>query len=99
MNKKQTVLLELIEREREFCEKQTVGSDEYVASSERLMKLEEQLEAQKTQKGRTIIEAIKVGGGIVLPVFGWVVITAFEKDDSITTSLRKTIDCFIPRRN
>ena len=98
MNKKITLLKE-IDREREFCENCEIGSPEYVSSLERLMKLEEQLETQKDHKGKLIIEGIKVGSGIVLPIFGWVVITAFEKDDSITTALRKTIDCFIPRRN
>lgn len=98
MEKKKSVLLELIERERKYCESCEIGSKEYVDSCERLMKLEEQLEAQKDRKSRTRIEWTKVSSGIALPVFGWVVITAFEKDDTITTALKKTIDCFIPRR-
>ena len=97
--KKRNLVLEQIEREKEYCDKCEIGSPEYVSSLERLMKLEEQLEAQKEGKGKMILEGIKVGSGIVLPIFGWVVITAFEKEDSITTALRKTIDCFIPRRN
>ena len=99
MKKDKSVVLKLIEREREYCDTLTVGSDEYVESCKRLMELEKQLENLKDQKNRTVIEGVKVAGGIVLPVFGWIVITAFEKDDSITSSLKRTIDCFIPRRN
>lgn len=95
---KDEMLQELIRREREFCENCEIGSKEYVESLERLMKLEEQLTSEKDQKGKLIVEGIKVGSGIVLPVFGWVVITAFEKGDTITSALKKTVDCFIPRR-
>ena len=98
MEKKKSVLLELIEREREYCESCEIGSKEYVESCERLMKLEGQLASQKDLKGKFVIDCVKVGSGIALPVFGWVVITAFEKDDTIITALKKTIDCFIPRR-
>lgn len=95
---KNEMLQELIQREREYCEKCEIGTKEYVESLERLMKLEEQFEAQKDQKSKTVIEGIKVGSGIALPIFGWVVITAFEKGDTITSALKKTVDCFIPRR-
>lgn len=91
-------LLEMIKREREYYDSQPVGSDEYNKSQERLKGLEKQLAELDDQTGRSVIEGIRVAGGIVLPVFGWVVITAFEKNDSFSTSLKKTIDCFIPSK-
>lgn len=98
MKKKLTLLDELIKREREYCEKCEVGSDEYNKSMDRLAKLEEQRHAQKEGTGKLVVEGVKVVSGVVLPVFGWVVITAFEKDDTLTSALKKTIDCFIPRK-
>lgn len=95
---KESMLQKMIEREREYCETCDVGTKEYVESLERLMKLEEQLGTHKDQKSKLIVESVKVASGIALPVFGWVVITAFEKGDTITSALKRTIDCFIPRR-
>lgn len=91
-------LLKMIEREREFYDQCTVGTEEYNASQERLKGLEKQLAELGDQTSRTVIEGVKVAGSIALPVFGWVVITAFEKNDSFSTSLKKTIDCFIPSK-
>ena len=91
-------LLKMIEREREYYEAQPVGSEEYNASQERLKGLEKQLAELGDQTSRTVIESVKAAGGIALPVFGWIVITAFEKNDSLSSSLKKTIDCFIPKR-
>ena len=88
----------MIERELEYYEKCAVGSEEYNTSQERLKGLEKQLAELDDQTGRTVIEGVKVGGGIALPIFGWIVITAFEKNDSLSSSLKKTIDCFIPKR-
>lgn len=98
MKKKKVLLEELIERERKYCDQCEDGSDEYVKSTDRLVKLQEQLNAQKEGTGKLVVEGIKVVSGVVLPVFGWVVITAFEKEDTLTSALKKTIDCFIPRR-
>lgn len=91
-------LLEMIKREREYYDSCSVGSDEYNKSQERLKGLEKQLAELDDQTGRTVIEGLRVASGVVLPVFGWVVITAFEKNDSFSTSLKKTIDCFIPSK-
>lgn len=98
MKKKLTLLDELIQRERKYCDECAVGSDEYNKSMDRLAKLEEQRHAQKEGTGKLVVEGVKVVSGVVLPVFGWVVITAFEKEDTLTSALKKTIDCFIPRR-
>ena len=91
-------LNELITKEREHFDKQEVGSPEYVKSQKRLMELEKQLSERNDGVGNTVIEGVKAASGIVLPIFGLVVITAFEKNDSLTTSLKKTIDCFLPKR-
>lgn len=98
MKTKKSLLVKLIEREEEHCDSCEVGSEEYNESLARLAKLQEQLDAQKDQKGKLVVEGVKVAGGIVLPVIGWVVITAFEREDTLTTSLKKTVDCFLPKR-
>ena len=91
-------LMKLIHKEEEYCDEQKVGSEEYVASQDRLKELYDQLAVYNERVAKVIIELIKVLGSIALPIFGWVVITAFEKDDSIRSSLKKTIDCFLPKR-
>ena len=91
-------LNELVKIERDHFDTLTVGSPEYAESQERLMNLEKQITAFDEGVGKTVIEGVKVVGGIVLPVFGWVVVTAFEKNDSLTSSLKKTVDCFLPKR-
>lgn len=56
-------------------------------------------ESKKDHFAKNAIEVAKfVGTGIVMPCIGFVVITAFEKDDSFTTSLKRTLDAFIPKR-
>ena len=91
-------LMKLVRREEEYCDEQQVGSEEYVASQDRLKELYDQLAVYNERVAKVIIDVIRVFGSIALPVFGWIVITAFEKDDSIRSSLKKTIDCFIPKR-
>lgn len=58
-------------------------------------------ELADTKKDRRVKNAIEVakfvGTGIVMPCIGFVVVTAFEKDDSFTSSLKRTIDCFVPK--
>ena len=59
----------------------------------------ELVDTKKDRRTKNTIEAIKViGGGIVMPAIGYVVLTAFEKEDSFTSSLKKVVDCFIPKR-
>ena len=98
MKTKKSLLVKLIKREEEYLDSCEVGTEEYNESLERLTKLQEQLDAQKDQKSKIVVEGVKVAGGIVLPVIGWVVITAFEREDTLTTSLKKTVDCFLPRK-
>ena len=108
-----TLLLNLIEREQNYFESQESGSEEYVNSQSRLMKLNNQLtelekaEAEKEasakdQKNtliRNVLEGVKVGSGIVLPIIGLVAITAVEKDITFTGSLREYTRYFLPRKN
>ena len=47
---------------------------------------------------KNIIEGVKVGSGIVLPLVGLVAITAFEKSETFTSSLKGIVSCFLPRK-
>ena len=126
-----TLLLNLIEREQTYFESQKPGSEEYVDSQARLMKLsnqladlektetelkttEEKLEITKAELEvtkdvsvkenkdrliRHILEGVKVGSGIILPIIGLVAITAVEKDTTFTGSLREYTRYFLPNKN
>ena len=48
---------------------------------------------------RNILEGVKVGSGIVLPIIGLVAITAVEKDTTFTGSLREYTRYFLPKKN
>ena len=47
---------------------------------------------------RNIIEAVKAGAGIVLPLIGLVCITATEKDSTFTGALKDYTKLFIPKK-
>lgn len=101
----ETLLRERIKREYEYQKEHDVGTDEYNASMSRLNTLEDkltELENSKSEKNdrivKNVIEGVKVGSGIVLPIIGLVAITAFEKNDTFTTSLRGFVQCFIPKK-
>ena len=112
-----TLLLNLTEREQSYSENQRPGSEEYVDSQTRLMKLNAQLtELEKAEEDlklskdttakdqkntliRNVLEGVKVGSGIVLPIIGLVAITAVEKDITFTGSLREYTRFFLPKKN
>lgn len=48
---------------------------------------------------RNVLEGVKVGSGIVLPIIGLVAITAVEKDITFTGSLREYTRYFLPKKN
>ena len=48
---------------------------------------------------RNVLEGVKVGSGIVLPIIGLVAITAVEKDTTFTGSLREYTRYFLPKKN
>lgn len=91
-------LKEMIRIEWEYFKTLEVGSPEYTQSQERLMKLTKQLTEQKGSTWEAGIEIVRVIGQIGLPVVGLVVITAFEKNDTFTSSLKRFVDCFLPKR-
>ena len=108
-----TLLLNLIEREQNYFDSQESGSEEYVNSQARLMKLNSQLKKKKKAESekeasakdqkntliRNVLEGVKVGSGIVLPIIGLVAITAVEKDTTFTGSLREYTRYFLPKKN
>lgn len=56
-------------------------------------------DAKKDRIVKNTLEGVKiVGTGIIMPCIGYVVVTAFEKDDSFTSSLKRVVDCFIPKK-
>lgn len=63
-----------------------------------VQKEKELAERKKDQLTKNIIEGVKVGSGIVLPLIGYVVVVAFEKDDSFTSALKGVVNCFIPKK-
>ena len=48
---------------------------------------------------RNVLEGIKIGSGIVLPIIGLIAITAVEKDITFTGSLREYTRYFLPKKN
>ena len=115
--KQKELLMKQIERERKYCDQYEVGTDEYVASFNRLSSLRKELaelekteaenerrnrelaDAKKDRRVKNTLEGIKIiGGGIIMPCIGYVVVTAFEKDDSFTSSLKRVVDCFVPNK-
>ena len=62
------------------------------------MKKQELAESKKDKFAKNCIEVGKVvGTGMIMPAIGLVAITAFEKDDSFTSSLKRIIDSFTPK--
>lgn len=101
-----TMVEQLIERENKYLVEQTVGTDEYNASLERLLTLEAKLadtekvrDDKKDRIVKYILEGVRVGGGIALPIFGIVAITAQEREITYTSALKSLIGCFIPGKN
>lgn len=103
-------LTELIEREKAFLSEQEVGTDEYVASLNRLTKLEQQLvEIQKHKdtvsegKKNRILGAIGAVAKVAIvdigiPVVGLIAITAAEKEITFTGALRDYTKLFLPKK-
>ena len=100
-----TLINKLINEESEYLSKCEVGSDEYNASQKRLIALEDKLaDLEKVESDKKdklinyILEGIKIGSGIVLPVVGLVWITASEKEISFTGALKEYTRMFIPKK-
>lgn len=93
----------LIKRESDYLAEQEVGTNEYNASLTRLTTLEEKLveldkvkDDKKDQFLKQVFEGIKIVGGVALPIFGIVAITAQEREITYTSALKSLIGCFIP---
>lgn len=54
---------------------------------------------EKDRLIRNVLEGIKIGSGIVLPIIGLITITAVEKDITFTGSLREYTRYFLPKKN
>lgn len=54
---------------------------------------------EKDRLIRNILEGVKIGSGIVLPIIGLITITAVEKDITFTGSLREYTRYFLPKKN
>lgn len=95
-----------IERELEHFNQQDPGTEEYVKSQERLCKLQDKLAEldqndikSKEEFKRFILEVVKVGVSIALPIFGLTVITAQEREITYTSALKSLIvSCFGPNK-
>ena len=98
MNKKKDLLLELLERENKFLVEQQVGSEEYNSSLQRVMTIEKQIsESPRRDKLYRILDVIKVGSSVALPIIGLVCITATEKNSTFTGTLKDYTKLFIPK--
>lgn len=103
-SKARSIVMEMIEREREHLNGCEVGTEEYNDSQKRLIALEEKLAEldridieSKDRFWKFIVEAIKVVGcGIALPVIGLVAITAQERDITYTGAMKALLSSFIP---
>ena len=101
-----TSLIERIERERAYLDKQEVGSKEYDASMERMNVLEEKLskieqseDERKHRSKKEVSEWVKFGlSSVVVPVSMSLLILKWEETGSVTTALRSWITNNVPRR-
>ena len=91
-------LVSQIEREREYLASLEVGSDEYVKSQERLMKMEQMLEERKDRIAKNVLDGVKTASGIALPLIGLVWITAAEKEITFVGALREYTKYFLPKK-
>lgn len=100
------MLLELIEKERNYLYDHEIGTEEYNDSLKRLTMLEEKLadlEKFKKEHNNNIVKnIIDVGkfivGGVIVPAVGLVCITASEKDIAFTGALKEYTRLFIPKK-
>jgi hypothetical protein len=68
------------------------------SESDAARKDKQMAEDRKDRLIKNSIEGAKTVGSFVLPIIGLVAITAFEKGDTFTTSLRGFVNCFIPKK-
>lgn len=67
--------------------------------ADNVRKEREMADCKKDRFAKNTIEVVKiVGTGIIMPCIGFVVVTAFEKDDSFTSSLKRVVEAFVPKK-
>lgn len=91
-------LLEMIKREREYYDQCKVGSEEYIASQNRLKDLEKQIAEVSDQDWRVVIEGAKIVVYVGTSVFTLGKILAFEKNDSFSTIAKSWLTVFGPKK-
>lgn len=92
------LLMEQITREKEYLDKHEVGTEEYCKSMDRLNVLEDKLEKLNSESAKNLIEYVKIGTGVAVPIIGLVCITATEKDSTFTGALKDYTKLFIPKK-
>jgi hypothetical protein len=98
--KAKTLTNECIEREREYLMTKDVGSEEYNASLERLVRLQDKLTDQEDRLVKNVLDASKfVVGSVVVPVAMTLLVLKFEETGSITTAMRSWITNNVPKKS
>ena len=96
--KAKALVLEQIEREREYLNAQEVGSDDYNKSLSRLNDLNGILADLEDKHAKIAIDIAKVASGFVLTVGGIVFFTANERDMTYTGVAKDFIRTFVPKK-
>lgn len=96
--KAKKLLMEQVDREREYLLSLEVGGEDYTKSLYRLMDLEKQLAELEKDRISHILDGIKTGSGVVLPLIGLVWISAVEKDTTFTGALKEYTRYFLPKK-
>ena len=86
-----SALYQLIDLEKQLAEIEKIEQDGE-------LKKQDMSEIKKDRLVKNILEGIKVGSGIVIPFIGLVWITATEKDNTFTGTLREYTKYFLPNK-
>lgn len=98
MSRKKRLLNWMIERERKFFEQCQDGTEEYIASQNRLKELEKQRAELNDQTCRVVIEGAKIIVYVGTSVFTLGQILAFEKNDAFSTIAKSWLNVFGPKK-
>lgn len=94
----QELLGEQIAKERELLMTLETGTDEYAASLDRILKLEDRLASIEKNRADMKLEYAKIGSAIATSAIGLGVILKFEETGTIRTALRGYVQNFIPKK-
>ena len=90
---------QLTDLEKTEAELKTTGEKLEIAKAELEVTKDVSVKEDKDRLIRNVLEGIKIGSGIVLPIIGLIAITAVEKDITFTGSLREYTRYFLPKKN